>query len=100
VKTKKIINRIILVLNIISVFLYTNLQFGFFRELTKSESIIIMTIGGYSLFSPIIVIIYFFLFKSLNKASKSDKIIFIVNFLILLYMAISQIYYIITTPIM
>lgn len=97
-KIKVVLNKIILIINLIEVFIFINLQYGFWRELNKND--IIMYLFPWVILAPLLLIIYYFVFKPLLQASLSDKLIFILNFLILFFLGFFEYYFIFTTPIM
>jgi len=81
---KLISNRIYLVINIISLLLCINLQYGFIKEINSSQWVLIFFpfIG----FAPFILVAYFFMFKKLFNIANPDKTFIILNLVILLYL--------------
>lgn len=82
---KLISNRIFLVINIISLLLCINLQYGFIKEINNSQWVLIFFpfIG----FAPFILVAYFFMFKKLFNIANPDKAFIIINLLILIYLS-------------
>jgi hypothetical protein len=98
VKIKVVLNKIILISNLLELFIFLNLQYGFWRALNKND--IIMYLFPWVVLAPLLLIIYYFVFRPLLQTSLSDKIIFILNLFILLYLGFMEYYFIFTTPIM
>ena len=90
--SKLISNRIFLAINIISLLLCINLQYGFVKELNNSQWVLIFF--PFIAFAPFILIIYFFMFKKLFNIPNPDKTFIIVNLLILLYLTVVEYMYI------
>lgn len=89
---KLISNRIFLVINIIALLININLQYGFVKELNNSQWVLIFF--PISAFAPLILIMYFFMYKKLFNVPNPDKSFIVLNLIILLYLSAVQYMYI------
>jgi hypothetical protein len=88
---KFISNRIFLAINIIALLININLQYGLVKDLNNSQWVLVFF--PISAFAPLILIMYFFMFKKLTKVPNPDKSFIILNQLILLYLSAVQYMY-------